>query len=113
MNVEQFDDIRPFHDDEIPVVLQRLLDDEEFIRAIARQRFGRLEPLVAFAAHPFIRYSLRPQLKILKSIKVIQHKVKRYIKRMIRRTTDGFSVTGLDALDPKTAYLFISLLIMH
>ena len=108
MRDTQFDDIRPFDDDEVEVVLQRLLDDDDFIRAIARQRFGRLEPLVAFAAHPFIRYSLKPQLKTLTSIKIIQHKVKRYLKRMIRRTTDGFTVSGLEALEADAAYLFIS-----
>jgi len=108
MEETQFDDIRPFYDSEVEGVLQRLLDDDEFIRAIARQRFGRLEPLVAFVAHPFIRYSLKPQLKTLKSIKIIQGKVKRYLKRMIRRTTDGFTVSGLEHLDPRTAYLFVS-----
>lgn len=105
---EQFDDIRPFHDEEVEEVLHRLLNDDEFIRAIARQRFGRLEPLFAFAAHPFIRSSLKPQLKKLTSIPIIQGKVKRYIKRMIRRTTDGFTVSGLEKLDSNTAYLFIS-----
>ena len=108
MRDTQFDDIRPFYDDEVEVVLQRLLENDEFIRAIARQRFGRLEPFVAFAAHPVIRYSLKPQLKTLTSIKIIQSKVKRYLKRMIRRTTEGFTYSGIEELPQHTAYLFIS-----
>ena len=108
MSEARFDDIRPFYDKELPVVLQRLIDDDEFIRAIARQRFGRIERFVAFAAHPFIRYTLKPQIKLLKSVKIIQGKVKRYISRMIRHTTDGFSVSGLEDLDKDAAYLFIS-----
>lgn len=108
MSEARFDDIRPFNDEEVPAVLQRLLDDDEFIRAIARQRFGRIERLISFIAHPIIRYSLKPQIKLLKSVKIIQGKVKRYISRMIRRTTDGFSVSGLEGLDKDTAYLFIS-----
>ena len=108
MGEHQFDSIRPFNDDEVEDVLKRLYEDDEFIRAIARQRFGRFEPMVAFIAHPFIRYSLRPQLKTLTSIKVIQTKVKKYLKRMIRRTTDGFTYSGLEGLDPDTAYLFVS-----
>lgn len=108
MSEARFDDIRPFNDEELSTVIQRLIDDDEFIRAIARQRFGRIERFIAFAAHPFIRYSLKPQIAILKSIKVIQGKAKRYISRMIRNTTDGFTVSGLGALDKNTAYLFIS-----
>ena len=108
MSQARFDDIRPFNDDEYPAVLKRLIDDKEFIRAIARQRFGRIERFAAFAAHPFIRYSLRPQITHLKSIKVIQGKAKRYISRMIRHTTDGFTLSGLDALDKDAPYLFIS-----
>ena len=108
MTDTRFDDIRPFNDTEVPAVLQRLLDDDDFIRAIARQRFGRIERLIAFIAHPFIRYSLKPQIKLLKSVKIIQSKVKRYITRMIRKTSDGFSVSGLSTLKRDTAYLFIS-----
>jgi len=107
MNESHFDDIRPYNDNEVPAVLQRLLENDEFIRSIARQRFGRLEPLLSFVAHPFIRRSLKPQIKLLKNIKTIQGKVKRYIKRMIRRTSDGFTVSGLENLDRDKAYLFI------
>jgi len=107
MDEDDFDDIRPYNDNEVPAVLKRLLDDDEFIRSIARQRFGRLEPLLSFIAHPFIRRSLKPQIKLLKTVKIIQNKVKRYIKRMIRRKTDGFTVSGLEDLDRNKAYLFI------
>lgn len=107
MDNSQFDEIRPYDDSEVPEVLRQLYADDEFIRAIARQRFGRLEPMLAFIAHPLIRRSLKPQIRLLKNVKIIQNKVKRYIKRMIRRKTDGFTVSGLDRLDRNKPMLLI------
>lgn len=107
MTTENFDDIRPYHDGEIPEVLKRLLHDDELIHAIARQRFGKIEPFISFIAHPIIRHSLKPQLKLLKDVKVIQNKVGRYIKRMLRQTSNGFTVSGLEDLDRSKSYLFI------
>lgn len=107
MTTQNFDDIRPYHDGEVPEVLKRLLHDDEFIHAIARQRFGKVEPFLSFIAHPIIRHSLKPQLKLLKDVKIIQNKVGRYIKRMLRQTSKGFTVSGLEALDRSKSYLFI------
>ena len=105
---DPFADIRPYSDDEVAVVLQRLLSDRAMLEAVAALRFGALARLLPFALRPAVRWYLARQVRGVETVAELQAVIRGYMERMIESTTAGFSVSGLTALDPATPWLFIS-----
>ncbi|MEM0955539.1 MAG: 1-acyl-sn-glycerol-3-phosphate acyltransferase [Pseudomonadota bacterium] len=105
---DRFADIRPYRDEEVGPVLQRLLRDNEFISAICRLRFKGLAAWLGWPLRLLVRRALAKELAPVKDVRSLQLVIEQYMVRMIEDTTAGFSVSGLDALDPGTPYLFIS-----
>ncbi len=105
---DPFADIRPYRDEEVPQVLQRLLRSPEFLGAIATLRFktaARLAPaLVRFLVSLFLRWELRN----VSDVHTLQLVIKRYMDRMISGSSGGFTVSGLENLAPDDAFLFMS-----
>jgi 1-acyl-sn-glycerol-3-phosphate acyltransferase len=109
---DPFADIRPYRDEEVATVLARLLDDPEFLGAIASLRLGRLASLMPGclrpAVHALVRHLLAREVRSVVDVSGMQVIIKRYMDRMIEATTGGFSVSGLDQLDPARPYLYMS-----
>ena len=102
---DPFADIRPFNDDEVRPVLDRLIQDAEFIDAVAALKFASwLRPIVK----PVLRWVLGRQFKSVKTVHDFQHVVKKYMDHMIESRTTKFTVSGLDQLDRNKQYLFVS-----
>lgn len=106
--MDQFGDIRPYNDDEVPEVMQRLVADDEFIAVIASLRFGSWVKPFSWLLNPILRFVLSRQLNKVKTTDDFQFIVKKYMDDMIESTTTGFTVSGLDKLDPSKPYLFMS-----
>jgi len=106
--ISDFDDIRPYNDNEVRPVLDRLFRNDEFIGAITRLRFPRLASPLGFALRPLVRAVLRHQLVRVRDVHDFQMIVERYVTRMIASTTSSFTVSGLERLNRKQAYLFVS-----
>jgi hypothetical protein len=104
---DPFADIRPYRDDEVRPVLERLLGEPELLSVLASRRFGAAAGGIGLL-RPLVRWYLRRQLKDVQSVYDLQMVMKGYLEDMIDSTTAGFTVSGLDALDPDEAYLFIS-----
>ena len=105
---DPFADIRPYRDEEVAPVLERLLGDSEFIDAIAALRLGRLANLVPGLVRPLVRFRLAREVRGVSDVGSMQDLIKDYMDRMIESTTGGFTVSGIDQLDPSRGYLFIS-----
>ncbi|MDH3994900.1 MAG: 1-acyl-sn-glycerol-3-phosphate acyltransferase [Gammaproteobacteria bacterium] len=105
---DPFADIRPYRNNEVAAVLARLLDDPGFLDAMARLRFGRLATLVPALLRPLVRRRLAREVRGVEDVSGMQMVIKRYMDRMIEDTTGGFSVSGLDQLDPVQPYLYMS-----
>lgn len=93
-----FENIRPYRKKkEIKAAIQRVVDDNTFY-GFAKQMFGGK--------------TLDKKLKQLKKVKTtedFQDKIiKPLIKKLIKKTSEGFTITGLDNLEKGTSYLFIS-----
>lgn len=104
----EFDDIRPYHDDEVRPTLDRLLADPELVDAVTRLKFPRLNPWVGGLLRPLVKRALVKQLAGVNSVNGFQDVVEKYMARMIRSTTTALTVSGLERLNPQQAYLFIS-----
>lgn len=105
---DPFADIRPFSDDEVRPTIERLLQSREFLTAMLRLRLGPRAEQFAWLLRPLARYILSRQFKDVQNVLDLQLRVSGYIERMIDTTTAGFSVSGLESLDPSQAHLFVS-----
>ncbi len=105
---DPFADIRPYSDEEVPAVLDRLLHNAELLEALARLRFGKLVNVAPWLFRWLVRVYLGRELRSVSDVSGMQAVVKVYMDRMIEASTGGFSVSGLDQLDPGQPYLFMS-----
>lgn len=104
----EFDDIRHYRDDEVQGAIQSILDNDQLVTGIYKRIFGFLPDFVSKLGKPFIKFVLKMRFSRVKSIAQVQEFVARFMKGIIRDTTDGFTCKGFEKLDPKKGYLFIS-----
>ncbi|HOY50011.1 MAG TPA: 1-acyl-sn-glycerol-3-phosphate acyltransferase [Flavobacteriales bacterium] len=92
-----FDPIRPFYDHEVSEAIDRLLQQASFHTAL-RYVFPDVSS-----------EDVQLRLRSLKSVDEFQSKIiSNAVAAIIRSSTSGVRSSGLDKLDPKKAYLFIS-----
>ena len=106
--VDNFDDIRPYRDEEVPEVLSRLVEDPNALRGVAgfvAPWCYRLAPRLTLAA---TKLGLTRQVRGLDSVDALQLALTAYFEKLIRRTTSGFTWNGVDTLDPSQPHLFVS-----
>jgi hypothetical protein len=106
--VIEFDSIRPYRDEEVPAVLRRLGRDPAMIRDVARFAAPSLSRWFPPLARWRVGNKLRAALAEVETIDAFQGQLATLFERMIDATTDGFTVTGMQRLDPVCHYLFIS-----
>jgi hypothetical protein len=104
----EFDDIRPYHDDEVRPTLDRMLADPELADAITRLKFPALHSWLGWLLKPLVRSKLSRQLKGINDVKGFQAVVEHYMAGMMNTRVKALTSSGLDKLDKHTAYLFIS-----
>ncbi|MGL5031486.1 MAG: 1-acyl-sn-glycerol-3-phosphate acyltransferase [Aeromonas sp.] len=107
-DLDRFADIRPYRDEEVPAAIERLIQDDEFIGAIARYRCGALVRGLGWAIRPLIRLFLRRKWSKVTTVHQVQMGVTRYMSRMIATSTKGVTFSGLEHLKKDQGYLFVS-----
>ena len=106
--MSQFDDIRPYNDNEVRPTINRLLNDPEFIVALCRLKFPKATSWLRKAMNPLVRRYLVRQTAEMASVYDLQVVVEKYMKRMIDSTIDELTVSGLEHLQVGKPYLFVS-----
>ena len=106
--MDDFAEIRPYHDDEVAPVLAKLLIDPELLNVVANLRIPKLNRYLPWLVRPLIAWYLRREFKGVNNVADFQLIIKRYMDAMIEDHTCSFNVSGLDVLDSNAAYLFIS-----
>jgi hypothetical protein len=104
----EFDDIRPYRDDEVRSTLDRLLADPELVDAVTRLRFPGAHKWLGWLIKPLVKAKLKQQLSGIQDVDGFQHVVENYMAAMMAKRVTALTTSGLDKLDKKTAYLFIS-----
>lgn len=104
----EFDDIRPYHDAEVPTVLARLIADNEFLDLLIGHRAPVLVKLCPWLLRPFLRRALRKGTAHIKTVSDLQSHITVSLKSLIADTTDGYTVSGVYKLDANRQYLFLS-----
>jgi len=92
-----FESIRPYRDEEVPMVFERLTKEQSFLR------------LLKFLYPDVPTDKFVDRLRAIKTIDQFQHDViYSYLKGIMKNTTDGVTASGLENLDSSKNYLFIS-----
>lgn len=103
----QFEDMRPYRDDEVRAVLDRLIADPDMSHTVAHflvPKLARLEGPLAWLVRQFLRFEFRN----VDDVRGVQEIVEKYIDKIVNRTTAGLSISGLDRLPRDRACLFVS-----
>ena len=101
-------DIRPYNDDEVAGAIDRLIADDEFIQAILHYRFPHLAGPLGWLLSPLVKFALKRRWARLTTVKAVQRQVATFMDRMIAKSTNDITSSGLQHLQPGKAYLFVS-----
>lgn len=98
-SVLNFDEIRPYRNEELSVVLQRMTDDPEFNRVMVKYMNKSQEEFEQLMA----------AMRASKTIEDFQGKfVVPMIEKILAKSSDGLTIKGLEDLDKNQRYLYIS-----
>jgi 1-acyl-sn-glycerol-3-phosphate acyltransferase len=103
-----FDDIRPYNDDEVRPTIERLLGDHEFLDTVARLKMPVLSRVAAPLLRPIVRKVLRTETAAVNSVADFQQRIEKYMRRLLDETMTELTVSGLDHLKAGRAYCFVS-----
>ncbi len=105
--MSEFDDIRPYHDHEVPGVVSRVLGHADLYKAASQ---FVMPPLLQRGAlgQWLTKLVLKRQGSRIRTVHDCQMFTEVILKKLIAATISELTVSGLDSLDPNTRYLFIS-----
>jgi len=106
----EFDDIRPYNDDELPVVLDRISRNRWLISGVRNVFWPGCPKIIKPIVDIFVRSTVRKRLLRTRSVDDFQRKVVvgQILERIIQKTTDGLTASGTDNLSSDGAYIYIS-----
>lgn len=102
-----FEDIRPYKDDEVDGILSELVADPEFLSAISAVRLPAIHRIAPPVARSLVRHKLKSVVKSIHSVTDFQMQVEGFMDRNLASTSSGLTTSGVDHLDPKRTYVFI------
>ncbi len=106
--MSEFDDIRPYNDDEVKPTLERLLNDVEFLDTIASLKLPSWLKSIRQLVRPLVKRRLRREVSGVNSVFAFQQRIEYYMGQMLEKTITHLTISGLDRLDKNSAYCFIS-----
>lgn len=104
----EFDEIRPYNDDEVVGVVNGLLNDAEFIDTIVRFKLPRLGRVLAPLLRPLVKSRLAKEAAKVKVVYDFQTRIEAYLRHVIDTTVGELTVSGLEHLARDKAHLFVS-----
>ena len=104
----EFEGIRPYQDDEVPAVLQRLLQDRELLRTLAGYRFPRLSRWLPGVTSGLVQSALRREVRGVATIEALQRRLEPWLDKVIERSALTVTYSGLENLSKTQPHLFLA-----
>lgn len=101
-------DIEPYSDQEVPEVINRLVNDNEFIEALGQLRFKAWYRVFRPFLKPQILSSLKLKANSVRTVRDFQLALEPHLAKILSSTTQTFTVSGLDLLDSNQSHVFLS-----
>ena len=95
----EFDAIRPYHDDEVPAVLQRLLQDRELLQTLAGYRFPRLSRWMPGVSCRLVGGALRRELRGVDTVHGLQQRLEPWLDKVIEKSAPAHVANKGDLAD--------------
>ncbi|EMP55393.1 hypothetical protein MSNKSG1_05968 [Marinobacter santoriniensis NKSG1] len=106
--MQEFDAIRPYSDEETAPAIHRLVNDREFLDMVGRFKSPTLARWTPAMLRVFVRHWLIRQFGQFTRVDDLQAKLSTYVGELVEGTTTRVTHSGLERLDKRGAYLFIS-----
>jgi len=105
-----FDDIKPYTDEELPVVLNKIISNKWILEGVRNLYFPKLPKVLIKPVEGIIFKILKLKTSGIKTTDQFRKKISLdiIVKNLVRDTTAGISYSGLENLNLKKKYIFIS-----
>lgn len=107
-SVDEFADIAPYADAELPERLLALCSDPELLDAACALRFKMFTDFLKPLVKPLVRTRLKREVSKITDRATWHELMVRFIQSMLDTTTDGFTFSGIDAIPQDKPSVFIS-----
>src|SRR5674476_1036501 len=95
----EFDEIRPYYDEEVPAIMTRLLDDPVFTRVLNK----------LYAADDAKIKEVRDAMAQTRDVETFQLRfMVPFLEGILKSSTKGLTISGLENLKKDQSYLYIS-----
>lgn len=106
--MNDYDAIRNYTDEEVPAVIERLASNPDVHGALAAVQLPRLHRLWPRLAAFLVRSRVKSELVQIRTVADVQKRVADLLNHLERETMAGFTVSGMENLQPGVSHLFIS-----
>ncbi|MFU8817235.1 MAG: 1-acyl-sn-glycerol-3-phosphate acyltransferase, partial [Pseudomonadales bacterium] len=106
--MQNFESIRPYRDDEVAAVIQRLVHDPALLKGAAAFFAPKLARWLPWLARQLTQRFIEHRTAHLSSVQDVQLWLAKYMAQLIRDSVEELSVEGLERLPTGVPYLFIS-----
>ncbi|MEX0941284.1 MAG: 1-acyl-sn-glycerol-3-phosphate acyltransferase [Pseudomonadales bacterium] len=106
--MDDFEDIRPYRDDEVPHVIARLIDDVELLDFLGRYDSPRLARVLPGLVRILARRRVKQLLGQVTDIKSFQQVIAYYVRKLVNETMTSFTYDGIESLSKDKSYVFVS-----
>jgi glycerol-3-phosphate O-acyltransferase len=106
--MDDFEDIRPYRDDEVRPVVKRLLQDNALSSALAKFKHPLLYKFFPGWVTKKVHALLSEEIAHVQTIHDVQKIIEKYLDSLIESTTTSLTSAGLESLDKSQPYLFMS-----
>lgn len=106
--MNEFDDIRPYRDDEVPTVLARLSSNREFIDTLLSIKYPRIAKWAPWLIRPIITRALQGAFSKIHTVHDLHTAMRASLGNLLTKIESTISVSGLENLDRNGSYLFMS-----
>lgn len=108
MSMQQFESIRPYHDHEVPAVIERLLQSDALIQAIIHVQFPLVPRYLEKPLARFVRFRIHNNLKEIHTVADFQQRMEDFVASTIEKSITEFTFSGQDNIERGVPYVFIS-----
>jgi hypothetical protein len=106
--MNEFDDICPYRDDEVPAVLARLSSNREFIDTLLSIKYPRMAKWMPWLMRPIVSRALQGAFSKIHTVHDLHDAMRVSLGHLLTKIESAVTVSGLEHLDRKKSYLFIS-----
>ena len=107
-SLDEFADIAPYADAELPGRLLALCSDPELLDAACALRFKMATNFLKPLIRPLVHNRLKREVSKIKDRATWHELMVHFIESMLQTTTDGFTYSGMDAIPRERPNVFIS-----